>query len=201
MSISGNYYLFILNLKTMASKSETGHAVNLANFKLLIDRCTAFGAKYAPSNPDISIANMNSLWNLAYTAQTTIRQTEQGAKQPVNAREILFDPLSGRVTQVINLLKSTKASTQVKEDAKSIADIIRGFNARKPKQTEGETNVEAISKSQQGFVQRAEQFSTLIELLKTIPEYTPSEGSLSIPELENYYSQLKARPTMVWAAH
>lgn len=33
-------------LKIMSSNSETGHAVNVGNFKLLITSCTYFGLPY-----------------------------------------------------------------------------------------------------------------------------------------------------------
>ena len=49
----------------MASTSETGHAVNISNFKLLIDKCASFGAGYNPSNTNLTIANMTILWTTA----------------------------------------------------------------------------------------------------------------------------------------
>lgn len=72
----------------MASNSETGHSVNISNFKLMIDKCTAFGAPYNPSNTDLTIANMTTLWTTGDTAHQTLTSAIQTAKNPINARKI-----------------------------------------------------------------------------------------------------------------
>src|SRR5436190_21073428 len=101
----------------MASNSETGHVVNIANFNLLTQKCTSYGATYNPSNADISLASMNTKWSTASTAHNSLTTALQVAKNPINAREILFDPLDKVVTKSFNYCKSTKASTAFKTDA------------------------------------------------------------------------------------
>lgn len=176
----------------MANNSETGHAVNIANFKLLIDKCTGFGMLYNPSNKDLTIANMTVLWNVAGTAQNTIAAALQNAKEPINQRYLLFQPLSKLVTRTIGILNSTKASANMKKDAKGLADKIRGFKSAKPKTDEGENPEEnSISKSHMSYVMRADNFNSYIELLKTVATYLPNEAELTTTALEALYGNMK----------
>lgn len=56
----------------MVSTSETGHAKNVANFATLISFCTAYGANYNPSNPALSITELNNLHTSAQTSLSTL---------------------------------------------------------------------------------------------------------------------------------
>jgi hypothetical protein len=177
----------------MASSSETGHAVNISNFKLLIDRGTGLNASYNPSNPALTIVNMTAQWTTTKTAQNDLTTALANIKQPINAREALFQPLTKLVTRIIGSLNSTTASKNVKKDVKGIADTLRGFRPKKPKITEGVTGTateQSISNSQQGYVQKADHFKQLIELLKTIPEYAPNETELQTVTLDGLYDDL-----------
>ena len=64
----------------MASNSETGHPVNFSNFKLMIDKCTAFGAPYNPSNADLAVANMTTLWTTGDAAHQILTLAIQNSK-------------------------------------------------------------------------------------------------------------------------
>lgn len=74
----------------MGKISETGHVINISNFKLMIDTCTAFGAVYKPSNANLTIANMTMQWTTADTAYQALTATIQNSKEPINEREILI---------------------------------------------------------------------------------------------------------------
>ena len=175
----------------MASTTETGNAVNISNFKLLIDTCTGFGAAYSPSNTSIKISDMGAKWVIANDAQTTIITALQESKEPINEREIAFEPLGKLVTRTISYLNSTTANAQVKKDAKGLADQIRGFNKVKPKAPGAVPDVEAISTSHLSYVKRAENFLSLITLYGTITEYSPNETELKTAGLNTYYTDLK----------
>ena len=47
---------------------ETGHAINISNFKLMIDYCESFADKYKPSREAITVDQMRILWQTADTA-------------------------------------------------------------------------------------------------------------------------------------
>lgn len=176
----------------MASNSETGNAVNISNFKLLIDKCTGFGPVYDPGNADLKISNMTSRWVDAGKTQDDINTALQNSKVPINDREELFKPLNKRVTKVLNFLDSTTASKGVKKDAKGLADKIRGFNVKKTPTDSGGAPAEAtISTSHQSYVMKADTFMQFVALLSTVTAYNPNEPDLKVTNLQLYYDDLK----------
>ncbi len=112
----------------MASKSETGHAVNISTFKLLIDICTGFGITYNPSNLLLTIINMLTLWTTADTAEDILTKAMGAATNPINMREKLNAALDKLITRTINYYKSCAPASL--SDAKSLANTIRGFGIK-----------------------------------------------------------------------
>ena len=175
----------------MASTSETGHAVNISNFKLLIDKVTAFGPGYNPSNTDITVANMTTAWNAADGAHQTLTTALQNSKNPINARDILFKPVNKQVTRVLNILNSTKASKQMKKDAKGLGDKYRGFGVKVKKMPDGTPDPSSVSTSHQSFVQRADVFKQLAVLLGSDSNYAPNEPELTVASLNTLATAMK----------
>lgn len=175
----------------MASNSETGHAVNISNFKKMIDYCTEFGAQYNPSNAALTVANMTAKWTASGAAHGALTLALQQSKQPINERQLLFEPLSKLVTRVVNILMSTSASAQVKADAKGLADRIRGFRDRTKPQPDGNPDPNTVSNSQMSYVQRADAFKQLIDLLGTVVDYAPNEVELQVAGLLAKYTAMK----------
>jgi hypothetical protein len=176
----------------MTTIIETGHAVNISNFKLLIDGCTAFGATYNPSNADLSIASMTLQWHAAETAHTTLTTALQNAKNPINQREALFEPLSKLVTRTLNYYRSTKATKQAKQDAKGLADKIRGHGIAVKKLDDGTPDPDDVSNSHMSYVQRTDNFRQLIDLYSSDPLYMPNEIDLQTDSLHALYVQMKS---------
>ena len=175
----------------MASSSETGHAVNISNFKLLIDKCAAFGVVYNPSNTDITIANMTMVWTVGNTAHVTLTTAVQTSKNPINAREILFEPGDKLVTRTLNYFESTKASKKIKKDAKGLADRYRGFGVKVKKLPDGGPDPDSVSTSHQSFVQKADTFRQLVDLYKSEPLYAPNEVALKTIALTTFATAMK----------
>lgn len=175
----------------MASNTETGHSVNISNFKLLIDKCTAFGAPYNPSNVRLTIANMTTLWTTADTSHQTLTAAIQAAKAPINDRQILFEPTEKLVTRTLNYFKSTDASDQVKADAKGLADRFRGYGVKVDKLPDGTPDPADVSTSHQGFVQKADTFKQLVDLYGGDANYVPNEADLKVPALQLLATAMK----------
>ncbi len=152
----------------MASNSETGHPINLSNFKLMIDHCTAIGVPYNPSNSDIGIVAMTSLWNSSKTAHETLTATLMATKDDFNNRQILFEPTSKLVTRTLNYFKSTKASKQIKEDAKGLADRFRGHNLSAKKLPDGTPDPNDVSNSHQSYEMKADTFRQLVICMRVL---------------------------------
>lgn len=176
----------------MASTSETGHAVNIANFKVLIERCNEFGSAYNPSNSDISITEMTSKHENADTLHKDYITALEETKLPINDREILFIELAKLVVRTYNLYLSTRTSDQMKKDAKGYMLKITGRNVKVPKLEDGVTpDPNHISNSQKSFVQRAYNFDKLVKLYKMDALYNPNEASIQITTLETWVENLQ----------
>ena len=176
----------------MASNSETGHSVNISNFKMLNDKCTAFGAPYNPSNANLTIANMTALWTTGDTAHQTLTAAIQAAKNPINDRQILFEPVEKLVTKTLNYFKSTAASDQVKTDTKGLADRFRGYGGKVDKLPDGTPDPAQVSTNHQGYVQKADTFMQLVALYGSDANYAPNETDLKVATLTTLATAMKA---------
>jgi hypothetical protein len=174
------------------STSESGDAINIANFKKLIDTCTSFGADYDPSNDDLTLPNMTTRWKNDDGKEKGYISLVQGTRTPVNDRKDLFTPLDPLVTRSMGELDSTKASPHMKDLARTIADDIRGMNVKSQKKEspDAATELDTVSQSHQSFVSKTKNFYSFIELLITIPEYKPKKADLTTASLMDYYTQL-----------
>ncbi|MBL0129125.1 MAG: hypothetical protein IPP83_17145 [Flavobacteriales bacterium] len=172
-------------------REETGHAVNISNFKLLIDQCDAFGVTYNPSNANLTIANMTTLWTAGDTAHQTLTAAVQAAKAPINARQILFEPTGALVTRTLNYFNSTTASAQIKADAKGLADRYRGYGVGVAKLPDGTPDPADVSTSHKSFVQKADSFKQLVDLYGGDAAYAPNEPELKLVQLTAVASAMK----------
>ncbi|MBL0126618.1 MAG: hypothetical protein IPP83_03990 [Flavobacteriales bacterium] len=176
----------------MASHTETGHAVNISNFKLLIDQCAAFGAAYNPSNVNLKIVHMTALWTAGDTAHRTLTAAVQAAKAPINDRQILFEPTEKLVTRTLNYFNSTTASTQIRADAKGVADRYRGYGVGVGKLQDGSPDPADVSTSHKSYVQKADTFKQLVDLYGGDAAYGPNELALKLATLAALAAAMKA---------
>ena len=176
----------------MGRTIETGHAVNLSNCKLLIDTCIGFGANYNPDNTGLTIAAMMAKWVTGTTGQKAYITALERIRQPVNTRKKLFVSIIPLATRVLGELNSTHANAQSKAGVKTIADDIHGNMIPVVKKNRDNTITIAISQSHAGYVQRANNFFKLIELLKAIPEYSPKKDFIKIPALTAVHAGMEA---------
>lgn len=183
----------------MPSISETGHAVNIENFKVMIDRCTAFGTEYDPSNTALTIVNMTSQYDAVRLCQKNYLDGLEVSRTKINDHDLLYQPLNLLITHVINVLQSTEVSKPFIRDAKALADVIRGANLNPRTKKDGTPDLDHISNSHQSFVMRADNFEKLVFLLKAEPKYTPNENDLKATSLESYKDQLIAANSDLFA--
>jgi hypothetical protein len=191
----------------MKSNSETGHAMNVANFKEAISIITAYGTVYNPSNDAIKLPGLQTALINAETAIGQVSAALPSYSIAIGNREAAFAPLSGLVTRVLNALKAIVVIPQVVKSAKSITLKIQGRRVT-PKLTAEEKaaleaegkEVKEISASQMSFDMRLDNFNKLIVLLADIPLYTPNEAELSVEGLTTLYNDLTAKNAAVISA-
>ena len=191
----------------MASTSETGHPINVANFETIIADVTSYGTTYNPSKASLKVAALNTLLTSAKSAVNAVSAAEPSYKLATDARDVSFKPLSPLVTKVINALKATDTTAQVDETAQTLVRKLQGRRAT-PKQTDeakkaaeaaGKPIVE-ISSSQMSFDSRIDNFDKLIKLLTSVTLYAPNEADLKVTALTAVLTDLKAKNTAVTTA-
>ena len=191
----------------MASTSETGNAKNVANFDELISSVTGYGSTYNPSKKSIQVVELKKLSELAQKALKHTNAMLPAYSNAVAEREAAIEPLSKLVTRLLNSLKATDATEQVIDNAKTIVRKIQGTRAT-PKKSEEEKaalaaegkETKEISTSQMSYNNRLDNFDKLIQLLASVPSYTPNETELKVETLQAYYDDLVVKNAAVLAA-
>lgn len=172
----------------MASNSETGHAVNVANFQSLINSATSMGADYQPSDNALKLPALTAQHTACKAANDAVKNPLIAYNDEVSDRALLFKSLNGLVTQLLAMFNRTKASLQEKSYAKTIADKIRGEKNKPPKVPGEDTH----STSQRSFVMRTDNFGTLITILAAEPTYTPAETNLQVATLQTMKTNMES---------
>lgn len=188
----------------MASTSETGHAKNVANFDELISFVTGYRETYNPSKATIKLDALKALSDHAKHSINAVSSMEPAYKSAVAAREVVFIPLSKLTTRIMNSIKATDTTVQVDENARTLVRKIQGVRAT-AKKTEDEKKALAekgkevveISTSQMSYDNRLDNFFKLIQLLSSVPEYSPNEKELKIEHLNTILDDLKAKNAAV----
>ena len=203
----------------MASTHESGHATNVANYEQQISYCVGYGVTYNPSKVAIKTASMSTQLTSAISVQSIVNQKLNVYSAAVDAREILFEPLSVLVTKIMNALKSSEVTVQVVTDAKTLSRKLTGKRATpKSKRAldafidsthEGAkttapadgtvipTDPKEISSSQMGYDNRLENFSRFINLISAELGYAPNETELKVDTLNTMVTNMKAKNTAV----
>ena len=186
----------------MKSTSESGHARNVANFSVLVEKCASFGSAYNPSRPELRLEAMRQSLEVAARRMDEFHGAQSTNTLAVAEREKSFSDFGRKVTRVHNALKASASSDQIDERATSLVQVLRG-GRRSPAPTavgESATSTEpkpARSNSHASYDMRLDQLDRYLSLLGGIPDYTPNEPDLQLPALERWNSDLEARNTAV----
>jgi hypothetical protein len=191
----------------MASTSETGHPINVANFDVIIAEVMSFGSTYNPSKAGLKIQALTALSTASKTAVNAVSTAEPAFKLARGARDAAFKPLSPLVTRAINGLKATDTTAQVDETAQTLVRKLQGRRAT-PKKREEQKKVAAdagkevieISSSQMSFDSRIDNFDKFVKLLTSVTLYTPNESELKVTALTAVLNDLKAKNAAVVVA-
>jgi hypothetical protein len=182
---------------------ETGHAVNVGNFRKLIGIIVLFGARYAPAIARLQLTALNALLTEAVQALGQLDERVPPWLRAVNARVAAFEPLNLLVTRVLAYAEAVPLNPTALRALKELIRKIRGQRAKAkeldvPVDPEtGEPTHKYISVSQLSFEQRIEHFNQIVELLKAEPDYTPNEGELSTTGLSERLEAMRTTNTAV----
>ena len=185
----------------MSSTSEVGHAKNVANFQDLITYCTGYGATYNPSKPALQLASLNPLFTTAQTELDNVTTAKNAFDTVTGDRQVAFEPLKSLATKVYNSLSVTDATDQTIADAKTINNKLQGkrANTTTPDTPDNgqPTTINQVSVSRQSYDSLTENFSSLIDLVSSVPSYSPNETDLSVASLNTFRDNLQTANTNV----
>lgn len=179
----------------MPSTSEVGHAKNVANFGDLITYCTAYGTAYNPSKTALQLASLNTLLTSAQTEITNVTTAKNTFDTATGDRQLAFENLKPLATKIYNSLSVTDATEQTLADAKTINNKLQGKRAKEitenPAPENGTPPANTVSVSRQSYDSLTENFSSLIDLVSSVPSYTPNEADLNVASLTTFRDNLQ----------
>ena len=185
----------------MTSTTETGHHKNLANFEEMITVCAAFGAAYNPSNPKLTLSEMDVLKSNALDSLQLVKDTKAIFDNESDLREIIFTPFKKLSTRIVNSIASMGVATQTIDDIKTINFKIQGKRAKTPDAetptptdpaSPAESNeIKKISVAQLSYDSNIENFGKIIARLNTETKYQPNETELQINGLNTLLAEMK----------
>ncbi len=180
--------------------AETGHARNVERFSQLISFVQSYGAKYAPSNTAITLANLQAKLTASQAGIDGVSSARAPWTVAVNDRQNAFADLRPLTTRVVNSFAASGAPKNAVDDAKTLKRKLDGAKAKTlPKDGAGTPDEDAKSNSvsQQSYTQLTEHLDNLIQLLESSGAYAPNETELKLSTLNTYSTSLKSANTAV----
>lgn len=177
----------------MSSKSEVGHAKNVANLQKLTEQVAVYSL-YNPPVQNLTVSNLQVLYTIARAKLVEVEDKRSANKNAIGLRQTAFGNLKTTCTRIVNRLEILGLLSATVDQAKSLNRSIQG--SAKKKASSAKTDSEqpltnnSISTSRQSFTQQAENFGILLQLLATIPEYSPDEEELKLSTLNIYKDSL-----------
>lgn len=180
---------------TPASKrvSESGHARNVASFGQLLAFIKRYEEKYIPSREALSLASLDKMNYQAIELLNRCKQQETSFDNAVDTRRILFATLRPLSTKVLGAFKASGVDPANIEGAVTISRKLQGRPASLKKGEAITADNEAartVSSSQQSYVQLAQHFSGLRELVSSHKAYRPNEEELQPEVLYRFQESL-----------
>jgi len=178
----------------MSSTSEVGYAKNVANLQKLTEQVSVY-TLYNPPVASLSVANLQTLYTTAVAKLSEVEEKRNANKNAIALRQTAFENLKPTSTRIINLLDILGLPEGTLNQAKTLNRTIQGTKNKPKLPTENPENGQSssnnpISTSRQSYTQQAENFGILLQLLATIPAYTPNEDELKLTNLTPYHASL-----------
>jgi|GEM_PF-2955910 len=178
--------------------AELGHAIYVENLTAAIQIATAWGSKYDPSNPLLSIASMTKTRDAGAAAIDATQQSIVPYRNATNAAKIGFDRINPLARRVIPAMKGQGIiDPGAIDDVKFIIRKLTGRRATPAiKDDPNTTNVNEAEKSnsasQMSRTQRIENVENLSLQLGSYADYKPNESDLTAAGITAFAGELRA---------
>ncbi len=178
----------------MSSKSETGHAINVANFEKLIAYCTTYSI-YNPSNSLLTFTALNKKLLASKQVMTGVNAVTSPATVAINNRQLLFESVPQLATRVLAALSSSQITDRrIVADVQTITRKLQGRRATPKKKADPAAADQSVpannSTSQKSFDNQVEFMDRLVKRLEAEPAYIPNETELTIQSLKAFVINL-----------
>jgi hypothetical protein len=172
--------------------NESGHAVNVANFKELIAFTESIGGAYNPPVDDLEIEVLKKKADELDEVMKAVNDAQANHRKSTNDRVLAYESINTLSSRVIATLSVLGVETKTIKDARAIIGKITGTSKKK---VIANTDVKAlpaktVSTSQMSFEQRKNNFERLISLVQAEPLYKSNEPDLTIDALGTYSKQM-----------
>lgn len=129
---------------------------------------------------------MQTIYVTSFSQQEAVNNAVAPYSIAVDNREMLFEPVSKKVTKLRKVYKSTDGFTQAQlEDFMTIARKLKGIRKTNNEPTTNTTEEQNHhSTSQMSYDQRTNNYDLLISLFQNTPNYAPNETEYQIATLQ-----------------
>ena len=110
----------------MATISEIGHKINVANLETLISVCTGYGAKYNPAKKSLKLPELNIQLKNAQNELANVNQFISQRDRAITTRHYAFEPLSSMVVKVVYAVKASDISEMAIGEIEAVAGKLKG---------------------------------------------------------------------------
>ena len=171
----------------MPKQNEAGNAINVANFEDLISICTGYGAPYNPVKQALTLSGLTNKHMQAKAAMSAVSSALPANTNAINARELVFAPLTKLVTRIPYAVVASDAPANAVADVKTLVRKLQGRRAT-PKikddpATPQDESANSISSSQQSFDNRVEFLDSLFSFWQACPVTNQTNPNLPLPAL------------------
>jgi hypothetical protein len=183
----------------MASTSETGYPVYVANLGTFIKFVTAYGPKYNPAKANLKLPGLTTIHADAESKLRLVKTAGNNYSRAVQLREFAFTNAKKLASKMLSGLPAAGASKATLEFAKPINKKIQGTAKSATRVSEPSLDGEPVevkkrnSVSQQSYTRIADHFDQLIETIFGDPEYAPNEPEYQRDNLTAMVADMRSK--------
>ena len=176
----------------------------------MIAYCQSYGTAYNPSNPLLTIAQLQATYAAAQSAINDFKTQKTSFDTAVNLRREAFEDIKPLSTRIVNAVIASGASKLKIDDIKGVNKKVQGIRSKKPTTMTTDTNESndnsdtneistprTISTAQQSYDRLKDHLANMVAILQQTPQYNPNENDLQIPQLQARLTALETSKT-VW---
>ena len=187
----------------MASKSETGYPVWVANLATFIKYVTSYGPKYNPAKAILKLAGLNSVLANAEAKMQALKTAEANYKRATSARETAFLNAKKLAIKLVAALPASGASKETVEFVKPIQRKIQGSAKSASSSSASKSSAEepavktGISTSQQSYALITDHLERMIQTIFADSGFAPNEAEFQQAGLSAMVTDLRAKTAAV----